>query len=367
MLKLPATAVGALAAFVLVLALVGGAVSIDAGPAFASTSTDSGTPDAYECAIDDPDALHSALVGDTGWNRTQRNNAAVVYRVAAERGLGDRAALIGIMAARTESRLYNYANFNVEESLEYDYDKIGSDHGSVGILRQDPFSGRGSVKDLMKPEYAAGEFYDELVAIDDWETMAPGAAAQAVQTSTSSEVYARYQSTAEKVVAHFAEHVTCTLIPGEWTHPVPGAALWSGFRTAERPGHDGLDFGADKGTEILAAGTGTVVRVRCNASVNGRDHSCNVDGSPQVQGCGWYVDIEHLDESVTRYCHMVSKPLVSVGDIVLAGQVIGYVGSSGNSSAPHLHFQTHTGGAPATSDNAVPPIEFLGERDVSVN
>src|SRR5699024_5932534 len=147
--------------------------------------------------------------------------------------------------------------------------------------------------------------------------------------------------------------VTCSLAPEEWTHPVPGAALWSGFRTAERPGHDGLDFGADKGTEILAAGAGTVVRVRCNASLNGADYSCDVDGSPEVKGCGWYVDIEHYDESVTRYCHMVSEPLVAVGDTVMPGQVIGYVGSSGNSSAPPLHFQTHTGRAPATSDTAV--------------
>lgn len=368
MSKLPAALAGALAALALAVAVIGGAVSLDAGLAWFNTSTTTGgTGGEYECVIDDRDALRSAVYSNSGWEDVQIDNATTVYLVAAERGLGDRAVLVGLITAYQESRLFNYANFNVEESLEYDHDKIGSDHDSVGIFQQRPSAGWGSVKDLMNPEYAAGTFYDKLVQIDDWETMEPTEAAQAVQVSAFPDAYARWEGYATNAIEHFTEHITCTPVGGEWTHPVPGAALWSGFRTDERPDHDGIDFGADKGTEILAAGVGTVVRVRCNASLDGADYSCDIDGSPQVLGCGWYVDIEHPDETVTRYCHMMSEPLVDVGDSVQTGQLIGYMGSSGNSSAPHLHFEAHDGPAPATSENAVEPGRYLADRGVSTD
>jgi murein DD-endopeptidase MepM/ murein hydrolase activator NlpD len=366
MSKLATGALGALAALVLAITIIGGAISLEYGVRWHNTSTTQRVAGEFECTVEDPDALRSALVRVTGWDRTQVKHATTVYLVAAERGLGERAALIGIMTARTESRMYNYANFTVEESLQYDYDRIGQDHDSVGIFQQRPSSGWGSVRDLMSPEYAAGKFYDKLVTINDWDTMDPGAAAQAVQISAFPDAYSRYQSIAEKVVAAFASHVTCIAVSSEWTHPVPAGALWSGFRTPERPTHDGIDFGAEPGTEILAVGAGTVIRVRCNATLNGQTYSCDIDGSPSVRGCGWYADIEHGDGTVTRYCHMLTAPLVAVGDAVQTGQVIGYIGNSGNSSAPHLHFETHMD-SPATSSNAVDPVTYLAERAVHVN
>jgi murein DD-endopeptidase MepM/ murein hydrolase activator NlpD len=366
MSKIPIAIVGAVCALVLAVTIVGGAVALDAGLIFQmSSSTTSGSGGEYECEVDDPDALRSAVYGNSGWEDVQIDNATIVYLVAAERGLGDQAAFVGLITAYQESRLYNHANFNVPESREYDHDKIGDDHDSVGIFQQRPSSGWGAVKDLMNPEYAAGKFYDKLVTIDGWESMEPTEAAQAVQISGFPEAYAAWEDYAANAIEHFTEHVTCTPVGGEWTHPVPAGTFWGGYRTSERPGHDGIDIGADKGAEIVAASAGTVIRSKCDAQLNGADYSCDVDGSASVSGCGWYVDIEHADGTATRYCHMMSQPLVGVGDTVTTGQLIGYLGSSGNSGAPHLHFETHTG-APADSSNATEPIAFMSERGVDV-
>jgi hypothetical protein len=154
-----------------------------------------------------------------------------------------------------------------------------------------------------------------------------------------------------------------------WTRPVPGPIV-SGFRSTERPGHDGLDISAPKGTVIRAASAGVVVTVLCNVSgssvaPNGTTLPCDFDGNPGLGGCGWYVQIRHADNIVSRYCHMVQQPAVQVGQTVVAGQPIGLVGSSGNSSGPHLHFEIHLG-FPANEGNALEPKEFMAARGVAM-
>ncbi|MEV6490325.1 peptidoglycan DD-metalloendopeptidase family protein [Actinoplanes sp. NPDC051633] len=151
---------------------------------------------------------------------------------------------------------------------------------------------------------------------------------------------------------------TCpsTSAPRSWMRPV-NATLVSGFRTPVRPAHDGVDLGAARNTPIRAATSGTVIRVVCNASTN----NCDVDGSRSVSGCGWYVEVQHALNYVTRYCHMVRRPSVVVGQRVVTGQLLGFVGSSGSSSGPHLHFEVHAG-TPATRANAVDPIRFMIAR-----
>lgn len=145
-----------------------------------------------------------------------------------------------------------------------------------------------------------------------------------------------------------------------WTRPVP-AGLVSGFRTIARPAHDGVDLGAVRNTPIKAANGGTVIRVVCNASTN----NCDVDGSRTISGCGWYVEVQHALNYVTRYCHLVRRPSVVVGQVVATGQLLGFVGSSGSSSGPHLHFEVHSG-TPATRLNAVDPIKFMAARGAPI-
>ena len=91
--------------------------------------------------------------------------------------------------------------------------------------------------------------------------------------------------------------------------------------------HAGIDFGAPWGSPIFAVSDGTV-------SFAGR-HG----------GHGNYVRLEHGGGIGTGYAHM-SRIAVSPGTHVRAGQVIGYVGSSGLSTGPHLHYELYRGGRP---------------------
>jgi murein DD-endopeptidase MepM/ murein hydrolase activator NlpD len=138
-----------------------------------------------------------------------------------------------------------------------------------------------------------------------------------------------------------------------WTLPVPPTVI-GGFRTVGRPEHDGVDLPQARNTPIVSAAEGVVVTVRCNTS----GPSCDVDGSPGTRGCGWYVEVKHADAVITRYCHLVRRPEVAVGDPVEAGQVLGFVGTSGHSSGPHLHFEVHFGDE-ATRQNAIDPVPFM--------
>ncbi len=167
-----------------------------------------------------------------------------------------------------------------------------------------------------------------------------------------SDAYVRRTGTAPTACPTPPPLVTTVPATG-WVKPV-SAPIWGGFRPPSRPTHDGDDLGALRGTPILAAFAGTVVTAECNASTN----TCDVDGSSAVAGCGWYVEVRHPGDVVTRYCHMGRRPSVTVGQAVTAGQVLGYVGSSGNSGAPHLHFEVHTG-YPATRANAIDPVPFM--------
>ncbi len=145
--------------------------------------------------------------------------------------------------------------------------------------------------------------------------------------------------------------------------------MGSGFRTSDRPGHDGVDIIAPKGTVLRAASAGVVVRVRCNVGGGSGDPPfgpampCDRDGHPKAGGCGWYAEVRHAGDNLTRHCHMVRQPIVRVGQAVTAGQLVGDVGSSGNSSGPHLHFEVHEG-CPANEGNATGPVSFMAKRDV---
>lgn len=91
--------------------------------------------------------------------------------------------------------------------------------------------------------------------------------------------------------------------------------------------HEGVDFMAETGTPIKAAAGGVVVYS---------------DYHPQY---GNMIDIDHGNGMVSRYAH-ASKRLVKVDDIVLQGQKIAEVGSTGRSTGPHLHFEVLRNGAP---------------------
>jgi murein DD-endopeptidase MepM/ murein hydrolase activator NlpD len=240
----------------------------------------------------------------------------------------------------------------------------GGDRDSVGLFQQRPSQGWGTPAQLADPAYAAGKFYSALAAVPGWQAMPLTQAAQAVQRSAHPDAYAKWETDAGALVTEVtgqgdlptAPAAGCAAAgPQGWVRPVDGAVI-SGFRTLDRPGHNGVDLAADRGTPIRAATAGTVSAAACQAIAgDGSDYGCDRDGSAAVRGCGWYVDITHPRGILTRYCHQQLRPAVTVGQQVAAGQVIGLTGASGNATGPHLHFEVHIGdGSPATATDPVP-------------
>ncbi|MEH1166419.1 M23 family metallopeptidase [Micromonospora sp. CPCC 205539] len=301
--------------------------------------------------------------GTTGrYDTEQVHYARVIVTVGVQKSVPVRGQVIAVAAALQESGLRNLGHLGE-----------GNDHDSLGLFQQRPSQGWGTPAQIMDPEYAAGAFYRTLVIVAGWQSLPLAVAAQAVQRSAYPDAYAKWEGDATALVGLVSHQPAASGSPGGqcisvggWMAPVQGAFV-SGFRTDSRPGHDGVDIAAAKGTPIHAAASALVIRVVCNAHLrDGSLYSCDVDGHPvTVLGCGWYVELLHPDSTVTRYCHLLRRPSVDVGQQVAVGQVIGQVGSSGHSSGPHLHLETHAG-EPATESNAVDPIGHFALRGIDL-
>jgi murein DD-endopeptidase MepM/ murein hydrolase activator NlpD len=110
--------------------------------------------------------------------------------------------------------------------------------------------------------------------------------------------------------------------------------------TGESQFHKGLDIAAPLGSPIIAAAAGKVVF------------------SGWAEGYGNLVTLDHGDGILTRYAHTAAN-LVNAGDDVAAGQEIALVGTSGRSTAPHLHFEMHRNGQP------IDPMQIVGFQQVT--
>jgi murein DD-endopeptidase MepM/ murein hydrolase activator NlpD len=120
--------------------------------------------------------------------------------------------------------------------------------------------------------------------------------------------------------------------------PINGARLSSSFGMRKHPidgfnkMHRGTDFAAPKGTPIMASGSGTIIRAKW----------CG--------GGGNCIKIKHNSTYETVYAHMKSFAKgMKVGKKVKQGQIIGYVGSTGKSTGPHLHYEVIVDGKKVNS------------------
>lgn len=102
--------------------------------------------------------------------------------------------------------------------------------------------------------------------------------------------------------------------------------------------HEGVDIAAGMGTSVRAAGSGVVVAAGWNG------------------GYGNWIKIEHTSELATGYAHL-SVIGVRKGQSVSQGATIGQVGSTGDSTGPHLHFEVHVNGRP------VDPLTYVDTPD----
>ncbi len=131
--------------------------------------------------------------------------------------------------------------------------------------------------------------------------------------------------------------------------PVKGARLSSKFGVRKHPilgyskMHRGVDFAAKRGTPIMAAGDGRVTFAGRNGSF------------------GRFIEIKHLNNFKTRYAHLYkfSKGLKK-GKVVKQGDIIGFVGTSGRSTGPHLHYEVKH------KNRTINPIKLRLESTINV-
>jgi murein DD-endopeptidase MepM/ murein hydrolase activator NlpD len=144
----------------------------------------------------------------------------------------------------------------------------------------------------------------------------------------------------EKEIGEYEESLRVKINPaalpvkrsGVLQFPVPGGTITQGYgrtsfaiRTYSDQWHNGIDIGRYLGAQIVAAEDGEVV------AVGNQDLYC-----PKV-GYGNYIVIRHDNNLVTLYGHL-SRYVVQKGQRVSRGQLIGYMGKTGWSTGPHLHF-----------------------------
>lgn len=159
---------------------------------------------------------------------------------------------------------------------------------------------------------------------------------EALQSDLMTEIAEKQR---ELQAAQYKEELVKMALKGEnppsnatWIEPVSGYTISSpfGYRKSPTAGastnHKGVDMACPSGTPIYATRAGTVTVA-----------------SYQAGGAGYYVSINHGDGFASIYMHM-TRYVVSKGQSVTQGQLIGYVGSTGISTGPHLHFGVSYGG-----------------------
>ncbi|SFL26933.1 M23 family metallopeptidase [Geodermatophilus ruber] len=285
-----------------------------------------------------------------GWSGEQLVNAALILQAGEALGVDARGQVIGVMTAMGESSL----------TVLDRGDAVGPD--SRGLFQQRDNGAWGSYGDRMDPTVSATNFFRALLEVPGWQTLPPTIAAHRTQHNADPYHYARWWDAALEVagalsgaaveqLAPGTGHLPCTgaapilrTTAGPWTSPVSGR-LTSGFGTRGDPTgggaqmHAGLDFGAGCDAPIVAASAGVVVRAGA------------------ASGYGNLVVVDHGGGVVTRYAHMEDDDLlVVVGQQVVAGQQIARVGTKGDSTGCHLHFEVLVDGVHTD------PLPFLSER-----
>lgn len=275
-------------------------------------------------------------VAVAGLDSEQAEVAGVFIAEGMRRGLPARAFTAAIAAGLVESGL---------RRLPY------GDGSSVGPLQL--IAVHGTVEQRTDALFSVSWFYNGLVRVPGWDALPVGVATQRVQRSAFPLRYGEKEAQATAIIAGLAgiDAGTCApLATGPWTLPVAlgGFRLSSPFGPRSSPGgigstnHQGLDFAAPFGMPIYAATEGVVV----------------IAGP--TGGYGNLVRVRHADGVETLYAHQ-SRLAVAANAPVAAGTLLGYVGSTGNSTGNHLHFEVRV------NDRPTDPAPWLESRGVALS
>ncbi len=182
-----------------------------------------------------------------------------------------------------------------------------------------------------KPTATGDEEFRRLFS--SWKSMEGGNAALAINTAPT-------VTTSDTPAASLSAILRPNTVSIPSLMPVAGAKLTSGYGMRNHPvlggrrQHQGIDLAQPTGTPIRATADGVVGRADWFSSY------------------GLFVSLEHGGSIETRYGHM-SRLNVAAGQAVKKGDIIGYVGSTGRSTGPHLHYEVRIAGV------AVNPIPYM--------
>lgn len=272
--------------------------------------------------------------------KEQRQVAAAIIKVGQELDVPSRGWIVAIATALQESGL---------RALSY------GDRDSVGVFQQR--DAWGPYETRMDPSSSARMFFTGgqagqpgLLDHQGWQSMPVTVAAQEVQVSAYPDAYAKWEPLAVQIVEDLGHgDVTCDA-DQQWAHPLGDAfyVLTAGYGDCGAHWascHTGEDFAAPTGTPVMSAGDGVVTFAGWNGAYGNSVHVTHPGGLAT-----WYAHLSRID--------------TSQGARIGAGDVLGLVGTSGNSTGPHLHFEVRRNATGAYDGQPTDPLAWLNQHDL---
>ena len=224
--------------------------------------------------------------------------------------------------------------------------KLEGEYAELDGMKQETEAKKSSVDALMADKKKELEEYNQRIADAQTEIdeMQQAIAAEEANIAAIEAEIKRQEEEARRKAEEAGKTYEVKSIDGiSFTWPLPASSrITSNFGGRSSPtegassNHQGIDVGAPEGSTIKAAASGTVVI------------------STYSKSAGNYVMINHGGGVYTVYMHM-SSIAVSAGQSIGMGDTIGYVGSTGYSTGPHLHFGVRVGGSYVNPLNYVSP------------
>jgi len=314
-------------------------------------------PSSCQPASSDP-AVTATATGVAGWSAEQVGNAVAIINAGLQvPGVTLRDQGIAVMTAIGESNLIDVTHG----------DAAGPD--SLGLFQQR--TSWGTAAQRLDPTYAATSFYKRLVTIPNRDSMEPTIEAHTVQVNANADYYAPYWEPACALVQALtgqnpaqasspAQGASQAAAPdqfvGKAAYPIASTFTVNptsyGWRTSPLTGkaefHAGTDIPAPCGTPVYAILPGTIVND--GTENNGYDTSLGNDRIMLAVGGG----------VVINYLHSYpSGIVVHQGEQVAAGQLITHVGSAGQSTGCHLHFEVRDNASQTSQDVTGQPVDPL--------
>lgn len=332
---------GAGAKSLVAIGLIGGLCALTVPPLMMATLLSGGSGSGGATTqLSSGCALSASSVTIEDLDAEQIANARTIVAVGKSLKVPPRGWVIAIATALQESGLRN---------LDY------GDRDSLGLMQQRPSAGWGDASEVQDPAYATRAFFGGpssptrntgLLSVDGWERMPLWEAAQTVQRSAFPMAYADHEPLAAEIVRRLSGTTAgCEPVRvGPWGSPVDGDFVLTssfGWRVSPTRGgadfHTGQDFARPEGSPVRTVARGVVVSAGWSGSY------------------GNLVRVRHSGGLESWYAHL-SVVDVTVGDEVASGDQLGAVGSTGNSTGPHLHLEIRVDGRPTD------PMRWLNSR-----